>query len=207
MPDATVQVVLQGPTMLPEDRFINTLHFSKSAPGTWDGFADEIAPDIIAAWVTLGTGFLFYPNTSVARAFQLKMYNPDDPEPRQPKVYTGTLPGNNATPLPNEVAAVLSFYSTINLPRRRGRVFLGPLTTNALAADGLIPAEVRTKMLQLATDLGNAGGVDVDWQTFSRVADLRQRVTNAWVDNAWDTQRRRGLAATTRVTAVIQGGP
>jgi len=207
MPDATVQVVLQGVSALPEDRFVNTLHFSKSSPDTFAGFADEIAPGIIAAWVALAGGNVFYPELSVLRAFSVRIYNPDDAKPRQARVYTGTLPAHVGQPMPHEVAAVLSFYSTLNLPRRRGRIYLGPVATSTAAADGLISAAIRTKMLTLATALGNVGGVDVDWQTFSRVENLRRRVTNAWADNAWDTQRRRGIKPTTRTSAIVQSGP
>ncbi len=206
MPDADVQVVIQGVSALPEDRFINTLHFSDAAPISFSSFADDIGPDIVAAWTALGGGS-FYPDTICMRSFSVRIYNPDDPEPRQPTIYTGTLPSNPTTQLPTEVAVVLSFYSSINTPRRRGRIFLGPCSAGVVESGGRVILPTRNALLDLATALGDAGAETTDWQTFSRVEQLRRRVTNAWVDNAFDTQRRRGLDATTRTLRTIQGGP
>jgi len=38
------------------------------------------------------------------------------------------------------------------------------------------------------------------WLTYSTVAPGYTQVVNGWVDNEWDTQRRRGRAATSRTT-------
>jgi hypothetical protein len=207
MPDATVQVVIQGISLLPEDRFVNTLHFSEAAPLSWEVFADSIGPDIVAAWVALSGGSLFYPNTIAQRAFTVRIYNPDDPEPRQARIYSGALATNSGAVLPTECAVVLSYYSTLNTARRRGRIYVGPCTSGTTDGTSHVTLAVRTKLLDLATALADVGPDTVDWQTFSRVENLRRRVTNAWVDDAWDTQRRRGIDATTRSTREVQGGP
>jgi len=52
-----------------------------------------------------------------------------------------------------------------------------------------------------------AGGLSVKWAVYSPTTDAVDTIDNAfndvldgWVDNAFDTQRRRGPAATTRIT-------
>jgi hypothetical protein len=47
------------------------------------------------------------------------------------------------------------------------------------------------------------GGEDVEWAIYSPTANLHKTITDIWVDDAWDTQRRRGLAPTTRDTFVL----
>jgi hypothetical protein len=44
------------------------------------------------------------------------------------------------------------------------------------------------------------GGLDVDWVVYSRVDNRSSPVTDWFVDNSWDTQRRRGPRATSRIT-------
>jgi hypothetical protein len=39
-----------------------------------------------------------------------------------------------------------------------------------------------------------------DWVVYSPTDDAYHEVANGWVDNAWDTQRRRGYKPTSRTT-------
>jgi hypothetical protein len=39
-----------------------------------------------------------------------------------------------------------------------------------------------------------------NWVAYSPTADEANQITNGWVDNAWDTQRRRGLYYSQRGT-------
>lgn len=135
----------------------------------------------------------------------------------------GFDPGDGPA-LPHEVAACLSFRAYIDdaipeeIPagpvgpagdlrlrsRRRGRIFHGPLSNAAVTtADGrarLAPA-YQINLVQAGEALMNDAGLaadSVDWCVYSRVDGLARPVTGGWVDNSFDTQRRRGIAATTR---------
>lgn len=106
-----------------------------------------------------------------------------------------------------EVALCLSFRGGVNTARQRGRIYLGPLGYND--TDSARPeVSLITNALNLATAFSNLGGVDIDWCVHSpttRAGSLdlgpsTHPVKLAWVDDAWDTQRRRGLRPLARTT-------
>lgn len=139
---------------------------------------------------------------------EVKWYDMADPEPRDP-VDTTPLTGLTLSSgsIPTEVALVLSFQaekvSGLNQKRRRGRIFLGPLGDFA----GDRPA---TPLVQLVRDAGSAlllessnGGVgttEFTWLQHSPTDGLYNEIDSGWVDNEFDTQRRRGRIATERIT-------
>lgn len=135
-----------------------------------------------------------------------KIYDDTDPEPRAP-VSSGSWNLASAPSLgslPPEVSLVLSFQgeqeSGVPQARKRGRVFIPFLFSNANGSDGRPIAatitDVRDAANALLTASNNAAGWT--WLVFSRVAPGYTAVTNGWVDNEWDTQRRRGRKATSR---------
>lgn len=131
-------------------------------------------------------------------------------------------------PLPSECAVVLSFRSDLTgfpneaeggatrpASRRRGRVYLGPFCIDAAASDSLGQGTIVTDNVPL--NITNAyvafiASVNLITQTmthsiYSPTNGTATTVVAAWVDNAWDTVRRRGTPATGRVTrTVTQGG-
>jgi hypothetical protein len=60
-------------------------------------------------------------------------------------------------------------------------------------------------LIQFGQDLSAVGGVNVDWSVYSPTTGQNNAITNLWVDNEWDTQRRRGLRPTSRSVATING--
>nr|CRY97358.1 hypothetical protein [uncultured prokaryote] len=106
--------------------------------------------------------------------------------------------------LPSEVAACLSFQGTRTpgspQARRRGRVYIGPLlaTTNTSGrpSSGLITNMIGAAQ-QLYDDIGTVTSAG-SWAVWSPTDGLAVPITNGWVDNAFDTQRSRGLARTSR---------
>lgn len=111
--------------------------------------------------------------------------------------------------LPAEVSLVLSFQGIrqAGFPqaRRRGRIYIGPLDTSGM--------DDQRPLATFVTNLANAGatfkanieaitGGAHRWAIWSHVDQEAVIVANGWVDNAWDTQRRRGLRATSRTTFV-----
>jgi len=119
-----------------------------------------------------------------------------------------------ATGLPAEVACCLSFHGSFGTDpefgpgtrprsRDRGRIYFGPLITGVSITDGttgrVVPAGT------FIADLIIAGqrlrdDADTHWSVWSRADAALKLVTQVSVDDAWDTQRRRGETATQRFT-------
>lgn len=199
------QVTLQGGTNLPEDRFINTFHFEDAS---WATLADAVAV-IDGPLKTMYTapygGNTIGANTSpfVMRAFTVRYYNMADPEPRVPIITNGTLPNvtTGGIALPEECAIVSSFHGAPPVtPRRRGRVYIGPLnhfvlTAGTTTSPTRVASAVRTSLALAFTALAAA---DVGWVVWSPTAGLSTPVVAGFVNNDVDTQRRRGPAADAR---------
>lgn len=124
-------------------------------------------------------------------------------------VYTGS-----DADLPAEVAACVSFHADLSAvsehvgntrprARRRGRIFVGPLKAgtatlggpNEVFLDGTFRADLAAAGHNLLAGL-TADGAPL--QVWSRVDAVVRPVVGGFVDNTFDTQRRRGLKATLR---------
>lgn len=88
--------------------------------------------------------------------------------------------------------------------RRRGRLYIGPLMTNAVhttVAPYMLDSDFLTTLREAAVKMcTDAAGDDWTWSVWSRRDQTTYPVVGGWTDNAPDTQRRRGPAASTRVT-------
>jgi hypothetical protein len=104
-----------------------------------------------------------------------------------------------------EQSLCLSFYSDHNVPRQRGRLYV----PNALAYGSTIgqrpTSTQRNKVSALVPIFANLGGANVDWVVWSQMDRAARKVSNWWVDDEWDVQRRRGLRQTTRDTGTTSG--
>lgn len=145
---------------------------------------------------------------------------------------TGTLVENLAAQgLPQEVALVVTTRATgwdtalietpdnadpdlvVQRPRQRksGRIFVGPLTVGAIAAGSAVgrPATdfmtaARVGIKELCDDLIVNGHHLCVW---SRKDAAFWPVTATQTDDAFDTQRRRGISPTARLTADVATVP
>lgn len=193
-----LQVVLKNASGLPQDVYINTLHFEVNAPDTLGGTMDDVA----AAYLAHAQIFAGYINGMTIKAYPPGL-NPGGPELQKNYTFAGTG-GNSAA----EVACCLS-YATVDdpeasLPRRRGRIYIGPLSgvqiTNVRPS-----AFLQTEILALGQGLASAGNAgNSTWLHYSKVDDAYTKIESIWVDDAWDVQRRRGLAPTTRNKQDVQ---
>jgi len=106
--------------------------------------------------------------------------------------------GIGSSGMPREVALCLSFYAGLNIPTRRGRLYLpGVFLTSA---PGQRPTTAQmTNVGALALLFAGLGGSDVDWCVYSPRTGEHHSVTNWWVDDEWDTIRSRGMRSTTRI--------
>lgn len=140
-----------------------------------------------------------------------KFYDREDPEPRAPVLtYVWSLATAPAgTNLPPEVSLCCSFQGNLESgqpqSRRRGRNYLPFPSSAALATDGrpattAINAAVAwgDTLLEFSKTPGNPSWVVAS--SYGVPGEFDTLITNGWVDNEFDTQRRRGRDATARTT-------
>jgi hypothetical protein len=206
VPNLRAMVVIKNRNNLPEDAVVNTFHFS----GTTAKDDDSIPARLIAFYNTVAPSAVnsvgYYLSNMLSRAAnsaEVRVYDMGDAKPREPAVTKWALDDlGGSSWFPNEVAACLSFYAGRNIPRRRGRIYIGPLSTNAGEAD-LTAGDMRLttdfrNTLVLAAGALRSPTAGSSWCTHSTVDGGYYPVTAGWVDNAFDTQRRRGKDPTAR---------
>jgi hypothetical protein len=137
----------------------------------------------------------------------IKFYDIETPQPNYP-IWTrtfnlATVPA--AVDMPQEVALCVSYANslavTIPRARRRGRLYISGWAetgnTNGrptnLVCDGLLAAF--TGYVTAFNALGT-----LDASIWSRTGGVTYPIDTAHVDNAWDTQRRRGNRSTYRAS-------
>lgn len=209
-----VQVRLENDSALPRDAAINTFHFATSHPATVATTTelDEIVAKVKAAYDTAQTGstnaLTALLGSALSGAWSMKIYDLHDPEPRVPVRDTGPLatftPGS--TSLPQEVAICLSYHgaftSGVNPRNRRGRIYIGPLSSSGLVTSTGLPSTSANSIIDTVAAMGSwliqATASDCTWEVYSPTTNTHTGVTGGYVDNEWDTQRRRGYRATVR---------
>lgn len=203
-----------------EDTCVNTLHFGGSPVGA-NFLAITQAIDQFYNQVHSGSGRALseFLSSELSRAdlVQVKYYE-DKPKPAPGAPSLPNLPvatgafflqppisqGNN---LPEEVAVVMSFQGPpltgVSQASRRGRIYVGPLIIAALTGGGRPTASFIAGLVGAGQRLNDAsavaGGAN-EWGVYSPTNDTFTPVTNGWVDDAADTQRRRGQSPTLRTT-------
>ena len=152
----------------------------------------------------------------VATSFNVKYYDMRDPTPRAPEFEDAIAITSTGDMLPAECAVCLSFQAQItsglNQKRRRGRIFLGPIQS---AVGTVVNSQVRVSSTARTLITGAAAALEdgialattgtLKWAVYSptthaesNIDDAFNDVTDGWVDDAFDTQRRRGPKPSTR---------
>lgn len=196
-----VQVSLRPTNNLPEDWVTNVWHFD-NAEGT-PTQNDAIFANLLDFYEVLRQ---YLPSVIAGTGHWMRMYQVSDPKPRAPiSEYEFSIPAPSGSPLPLEIAAVLSYeapqLSGVPQARRRGRVYLGPFNGGVIGTDGRLVTGFLTAMTDAAEALLTASQASTTWKwsTHSQVLGTGAEVSNGWMDNEPDTQRRRGRTATARV--------
>jgi len=156
----------------------------------------------------------------------IKVYDVDGGSPRAEETMAGLQAAGSATAIPSEAALCLSYHADLTdlleyaaddddadanperiRARARGRIFWGPVATNGIMGS---PSRPSNDLRNALVDLGNrllafndaplANGTVASWGVYSREAGVMTVATGGWVDNQWDTQRRRGVKASVRTT-------
>lgn len=199
---------------LAQDVVVNSFHF--------DGLNGleqfEKIFEMVSDFYNDGTGMIspvgYYLSAYIQRSptvANVKVYNWDNEKPRPPLFESNmALPAAaSATSLPFEVALCSSYagqpQAGVSRARQRGRIYLGPFVTGAATTTANQPSRPSGSLI---TDAGAAmerlteQSQTSGWPTFcvySRVNQTLYPVTHGWVDNEWDTQRRRQTKATSRL--------
>lgn len=204
-----LQWIWEGASQLAEDQYVNNFHFKNEAAviGDFENMRDlvrdfytEVPPGTntsIASWMT---------NESITGKWTVKVYDMADPKPRYP-VYTdtATIGLSGGSTLPTECATVMSFQGVRiageKQARRRNRIYLGPFSitanSNGMCAPGLVETVLFAGKEFLAA---SAASNSWTWSIYSPSNNDIVGIDNGWVDNGWDTQRRRGVRSTGRGT-------
>jgi hypothetical protein len=215
MTQVRVMAIFQGGSLLPEDRFINTFHFADeeltdSYLTLAEGCRERVRDFYVVAHTTDPLGL--YLSSYVQRAFTVVSYNMLLPKgTRTPTVLSGTLPNVSGGGLPEEVAICLTLQGAPPVTaRRRGRLYIGPLmnqSTVIAASSSTTPARplmtgasnVAACILDKANFLVDESSVLLPWCIRSTVpTENYVPIVQGYVDNAFDTQRRRGPDPSTR---------
>jgi hypothetical protein len=217
-PVARVQVTIPRDSGLPRDSIVNVWHFEgdddplEDDRDRFDSLAGGLADRVKTFYTAISSLFAVTCNPDLV---SLKIYDLNDAEPRIPRHEETFDMGSTASDtLPNEVALCLSMRGQLtagtNQARRRGRVYLGPFGHAAtegaiIGADARPAASICGSILSHADTMARGVGGSFRLAVFSPAtftgANLSESMTDVsymWIDNAWDTQRRRGAAATHR---------
>lgn len=234
------QVVIQGKSGLPADRFVNSFAIRTDVNIT-DANKGEVTMPVASFYnfvASSGLSVASYLSSWVDRsagATKIKLYDVTGKLAGQPHgspiaedqtSLNAEAAGAN-TNLPEEVAATLTFRVADHLnlpfqapddadadsaperPRARGtnRVYLGPLNSALLVEEtsgrAQISAGFRTTALEAAEHLQDQLAVSGhEHCVWSREAGVMLRVVRAEIDDAFDSQRRRGSAPTVRQSRV-----
>lgn len=190
----------------PEDVSVNVFHFIN------DGVRATVTPEIVAALNAFYDDALGNDQRSPlidASGGSIKMYDLSEPEPRVPYFEDDldTLSGSaGSTALPPEAAMVVSFRAAVtsgqNKRRRMGRIYLGPFSTQALSSGtGRPNTGFITNIVTAANGLLYTSKVNTtfwSWAVYSPTDDAAREIIEGYVNNEFDTQRRRGLPDTVR---------
>lgn len=212
-----IRTTLQYTTGLPRDVSVNTLTIGDptSGPELTDAVAAIL--NFYNGDITVGpyTGCVadFYTpavsgsaNEALVEVFEIDLPTGALTPLGSPTPWTFASTSSGDFALPFEVALCASFRSAIDgsSPRTQGRIYIGPL--NNLAIDdgdffgrpsAFFQAILNGAMGRLASDLSDNNTPLMVW---SRAGHSATAVTNGWVDNEFDTQRRREIDASQRLT-------
>lgn len=198
---------------IPEDVITNTWHFLFLVGSPVETDYQALVGDLLAFYLFVYSavdGGLTWAPWARPDAMSMKVYDLSDPTPRVPvyqEVVDATASTSSSSTLVPETAICLSFQAVAvaGLPqaRRRGRIYLGGMGVGVTAgSSSLFPqisSDIREGICTAAHDLkAAADGHGWEWVVRSKVNDDVVAVDNGWVDNAVDTQRRRGQVATAR---------
>jgi hypothetical protein len=221
-----VQVLLTPSSGLPEDVRMNTLYFQKAVvPFTLAEF-DSVRNEIANFYGSIGPGMTRplsdYMGEAVIRtasAHVVKYYDLDVPGSAPVYVSNFSIPapsGLNTAErqaLPEECSVCLSYRSdyggaveksgsTRPRSRHRGRIYFGPLNASTIEPSFTLarPKSVMLSNLRVSAQLRLSTPLPgIEWCQDSPTDGVLRTIIEVSTDDAFDTQRRRGVKPQLRV--------
>lgn len=226
--DTLVRAVMHAASGLPADDVINDFAFKLVGGGPVEADYLNLLSAVSSFYrdVTTSTGNAVggYISSQIPRTVthRVDMYDLSGGLPLGSPVFSSDWLGPDTVigteGCPTEVAGCLSFHADLtDIPeeagatrpraRRRGRLFVGPLSTaayNKTTPPYSLTTNFGTTLREAAVRLADAAAAD-DWlwSVWSRTDSVLRQIVGGFTDNAPDTQRRRGFKATSRTTFSI----
>lgn len=202
MPDYITTAIIKTADNVAANYATNTFHFHAD-----DLTALQLAHNsLVTFYNAIDTNFSDLVNVA-ANGLEIVSWDFDASPPRAPVLRTfGTLAGVSIGPLPTEVSLCISFQGTrisgVPQARRRGRIYIPFLQEGANDATARPSSGLVTSLATAAQALLTASDAAATWawEIWSAAGPGFVTVVDGWVDNEWDTQRRRGRKATSRTT-------
>jgi hypothetical protein len=190
-----VQAVFRDNSNLPENQFINNWYFRND---DLPGVPGPQIKNVLDAFYfqPAANGFIIKAQMAshVITAAEYRVYDLGQAPPRtRTTILTAGSSSSQGSGLPGEVAVCSSFYADVNVKRRRGRHYIGPLSAGATDGAGSPrpSPELRAAIADRAKNVAQTTE-NITWVIVSQVGVMANVVTAGWCDNAFDTQRRRG---------------
>jgi hypothetical protein len=174
---------------LPKDLVTINPHFNASDPAA---LLAALKANLIA-WIPVS-----------AHPFTLKAYDAATPPPSYPLATASQAGPPAPSGTAREIALCLSYYSTYNRPRFRGRLYLPQTWLGGQVQLRPTQTQIDTALAFKTEVLAKSLPAQANWVVWSTVEKKSQGgVSNVWVDDEWDTIRSRGLAPTARTLASV----
>lgn len=193
------------------DAVVNTFHFATDDVGSVAEEAEDVW-SLVGAWLLAVDGFL---SENLSPTATVTVYNLEDSEPRVPVFEDDVALTLGTSQTANQLALVMryraNYTSGVPRARRRGRLFIGPLSAAGVDDTGdMKPSPSQIAVVATAgaalhlTTPGAISGSTIAWSVFSRaiyndtpgttaakLAAAFSTVVEVSVPNRFGTQRRR----------------
>lgn len=202
--------VTLNPGAVGRERFMNTWHIATRDATTPATAAASFVTDLNTFYQAIDAYFSGWVDGVVPL---VQVYNLIENKPRQPILETSlstiTAAANRA---PRELSVVVSYRATyssgISPKRRRGRIYLGPMSDSTFdSTTGMVASAAVTAISNAANLLQAQSGASSEyaWVVYSPTTDTTgtgevgmYECIGGWVDSSPDIQRRRGVDTSTR---------
>jgi hypothetical protein len=184
------QIAFAFDTDFPRDRVVITPHFIGGTDA--QGLANLLKANLNAN-----------AHLGATAPYTINVYDAEKAPPSYPLATATNGSGHTTTNVVREVSLCLSYFSAHNRPSLRGRLYIPGFYIGGPFGERPSPTQMQNALdwrLVMTTNM-EAGGYQ--WALWSRKLRQASPVTDCWVDDEWDIQRRRGMRGTTRVTATV----